>query len=144
MIATPVHTHYRLAKAALEAGKHVLVEKPITSNADQARELVDLAKKNGLTLMVGHTFVYNPAVEAVREIVQSGQLGDIFYINATRANLGLVTTRYQRDVGPGAARYFDVTVYPWDRNLSVIKRKWRSIYQYQEQIARDRLSDHVL
>jgi predicted dehydrogenase len=89
-IATPVHTHYRFAMAALEAGKHVLVEKPITSSADQARELVDLAKKNGLTLMVGHTFIYNPAVEAVREIIRSGQLGNIFYVNATRANLGLL------------------------------------------------------
>jgi predicted dehydrogenase len=90
IIATPVHTHYRLAKEALEAGKHVLVEKPITSSAGQAREMVDLASKNRLTLMVGHTFVYNPAVEAVHEIVQSGQLGDIFYLNATRANLGLL------------------------------------------------------
>ena len=90
VIATPVHTHYSLAKLALEAGKHVLVEKPITSHTDQARELVDLAKQNGLTLMVGHTFVYNPAVEAVREIVLSGQLGDILYMNATRANLGLL------------------------------------------------------
>ncbi len=90
VIATPVHTHHRLALEALEAGKHVLVEKPITSNADQARDLIKMAKKNGLTLMVGHTFVYNPAVEAVREIVQSGQLGDILYLNATRANLGLL------------------------------------------------------
>lgn len=90
VIATPVHTHYKLAKQALQAGKHVLVEKPITSRSDQARELVELAKEKDLTLMVGHTFVYNPAVEAVREIVQSGQLGDIFYINATRANLGLL------------------------------------------------------
>jgi predicted dehydrogenase len=89
VIATPVHTHYRMAKEALEAGKHVLVEKPITSNSDQARQLADLARQNGLTLMVGHTLVYNPAVEAVRKIVKSGQLGDIFYINATRANLGL-------------------------------------------------------
>ena len=90
VIATPVYTHFHLARAALQAGKHVLVEKPITSNAGQARELVELAKKNALTLMVGHTFVYNPAVEAVREIVQSGQLGDIYYMNATRANLGLL------------------------------------------------------
>jgi predicted dehydrogenase len=90
VIATPVHTHYRLAKEALEAGKHVLVEKPITSSTGQARDLINMAKKNGLTLMVGHTFVYNPAVEAVREIVQSGQLGDIFCVNATRANLGLL------------------------------------------------------
>ena len=90
VIATPVHSHYRLAKAALEAGKHVMVEKPITSRANQARELVELATKDDLTLMVGHTFVYNPAVVAVREIVQSGQLGEIYYINATRANLGLL------------------------------------------------------
>ena len=90
VVATPVHSHYRLAKAALEAGKHVMVEKPITAKASQARELVDLAKKNGLTLMVGHTFVYNPAVQAVREIIQSGQLGDIYYISGTRANLGLL------------------------------------------------------
>jgi predicted dehydrogenase len=90
VIATPVHTHYQLARAALDAGRHVLVEKPITSNSDQARSLVDLAKKNGLTLMVGHTFLYNPAVEAVRSIIQSGQLGNILYMNATRASLGLL------------------------------------------------------
>jgi predicted dehydrogenase len=90
VVATPVHSHYRLARAALEAGKHVMVEKPLTSKASQAHELVDLAKKNGLSLMVGHTFVYNPAVDAVREVVQSGQLGNIYYINATRANLGLL------------------------------------------------------
>jgi len=90
VIATPVHSHYRLAKAALEAGKHVMVEKPITSKVSQARELVEIAKRNELSLMVGHTFVYNPAVEVVRKIVQSGELGDIYYINATRANLGLL------------------------------------------------------
>ena len=90
VIATPVHSHHRLAMKVLEAGKHILVEKPVTSNADQARELVDLAEKKALTLMVGHTFVYNPAVQAVREIVQSGQLGDIYYLNATRASLGLL------------------------------------------------------
>jgi predicted dehydrogenase len=90
VIATPVYTHYKIAKAALQAGKHVLVEKPITSTADQARELAELARKNELTLMVGHTFVYNPAVEAVHEIIQSGQLGEIYYLNATRANLGLL------------------------------------------------------
>jgi predicted dehydrogenase len=89
-IATPVQAHYVLAKAALEAGKHVLVEKPITRRADRARELVDLAASRGLTLMVGHTFVYNPAVEAVREIIQSGELGTIFYLNSTRVNLGLL------------------------------------------------------
>lgn len=90
IISTPVHSHYPLAKDALQAGKHVLVEKPITSNSSQAQELVDLAAENGLTLMVGHTFEYNAAVEKVHEIIQSGELGTIYYLNATRVNLGLL------------------------------------------------------
>jgi predicted dehydrogenase len=90
VIATPVKQHYPLAKAALLAGKHVFVEKPITARSDQAQELVALAAERKLTLMVGHTFVFNPAVEAVRDIVQSGELGKIFYANAKRANLGLL------------------------------------------------------
>jgi predicted dehydrogenase len=89
VIATPVHTHYALAKRALLAGKHVFIEKPITANSDQAYELQDLSTKLNLTLMVGHTFVYNPAVEAVKEIICSGELGEIYYLSATRVNLGL-------------------------------------------------------
>lgn len=90
IIATPVHTHYPLTKDALQAGKHVLVEKPITANASQAMELVELARQANLTLMVGHTFEYNAAVESVRDIVQSGELGDIYYLNSVRVNLGLL------------------------------------------------------
>ena len=90
LIATPVNTHYPLAKDALQAGKHVLVEKPITSDSTQAQELVDLAASSGLILMVGHTFEYNPAVETVREVIQSGELGEIYYLNSTRVNLGLL------------------------------------------------------
>lgn len=89
-IATPVHAHYALAKEALLAGKHVFVEKPLASSSSQANELVEIASQKNLTLMVGHTFVYNPAVEAVREIVLSGQMGNIYYLNSTRANLGLL------------------------------------------------------
>lgn len=89
-IATPVHTHYALAREALLAGKHVFVEKPLAAGSSQAIELVEIAAQKNLTLMVGHTFVYNPAVEAVREIVLSGQMGSIYYLNATRANLGLL------------------------------------------------------
>lgn len=89
VIATPVRTHYRLAREALLAGKHVLVEKPITANAIQAQELIEIAESKGLTLMVGHTFRYNPAVEAVREVLQSGELGNVYYIDAVRVNLGL-------------------------------------------------------
>ncbi|GAB4580736.1 MAG: Gfo/Idh/MocA family oxidoreductase [Anaerolineales bacterium] len=89
VIATPVHAHFPLAQEALRAGKHVFVEKPITAQSEQARDLIGLAKKMDTTLMVGHTFVYNPAVEAVRNIVQSGELGQVYYMNATRVNLGL-------------------------------------------------------
>ncbi len=90
VIATPVSTHYRLARDALLAGKHVMVEKPITGDSIQGAELLSLAEKNNCRLMVGHTFVYNPAVEVVRRIIQSGELGDIYYMNATRVNLGLL------------------------------------------------------
>jgi len=90
IIATPVFTHYQLARDFLLAGKHVLVEKPITADTVQAAELVNLAGERELVLMVGHTFEYNAAVETVRDIIQSGELGDIFYINSIRANLGLL------------------------------------------------------
>jgi predicted dehydrogenase len=90
VIATPVNTHYKLAKESLLAGKHVLVEKPITTTSSEAEELLQLASVRNLTLMVGHTFEYNPAVEAVKEIIQSGELGDIRYLDASRVNLGLL------------------------------------------------------
>ena len=90
VIATPVNTHYELAKRALEAGTHVLVEKPITTRADQAAELIQIADEKRLVLMVGHTFVYNAAVEAVKDIVDSGELGEIYYLNSVRVNLGLL------------------------------------------------------
>lgn len=102
VIATPVNTHYRLAKAALQAGKHILVEKPLTFYSAHARELIDLAAERGLTLMVGHTFEYNPAVEAVRNIIQAGELGHLYYFNSTRANLGLLQPdiNVMWDLGP--------------------------------------------
>jgi predicted dehydrogenase len=90
VVAAPVHLHYPLAKEALLAGKHVFVEKPIASKSAHAEELADLAKTRNLTLMVGHTFVFNTAVEAVREIINAGTLGDVYCVNSTRANLGLL------------------------------------------------------
>src|SRR5438309_7672284 len=89
IIATPVRTHYRLAKEALLSGKHVLVEKPLTANIAEAEELVALAKEQQRVLMVGHTFEYNPAVNQLRKLVQSGDLGQIYCIEAERVNLGL-------------------------------------------------------
>lgn len=89
VVATPPETHFTLAAQALLAGKHVLVEKPLTTSSDDARRLVELAEQAGLTLMVGHTFVYNPAVAALRDIVHSGELGRVFHIDTARLNLGL-------------------------------------------------------
>ncbi len=89
VIATPVRTHYRLAKEALLHGKHVLVEKPLTASAAEAEELVALAKELNLVLMVGHTFEYSPAVNELRKLVQSGDLGKIYCVEAERVNLGL-------------------------------------------------------
>lgn len=89
-LATPVSTHYPLAKAALEAGKHVLVEKPMTQTAAQATELIALAKKRGLTLMVGHTFVYTGAVQKMRELIDAGEVGELYYFDSARFNLGLL------------------------------------------------------
>jgi predicted dehydrogenase len=94
LIATPVATHYELAIAALRAGKHVLVEKPITTCADDARRLIDEAARRGLVLMVDHTFVYTGAVRKIGEIIRAGDLGDIYYYDSTRVNLGL----FQQDV----------------------------------------------
>jgi predicted dehydrogenase len=93
VIATPVTTHYRLAREALLAGKDVLVEKPLTDSAAQARELCLLADRLGRVLMVGHTFLYHPAIEYMRDQIASGAVGKIFYVDAARLNLGL----FQRD-----------------------------------------------
>ncbi len=88
-IATPVHTHFELAKEMLEAGKHVFVEKPLTHTSQEARKLIKLAKKKGKVLMVGHTFLYTAAVNKLKELIDSGELGDVLYISSQRRNLGL-------------------------------------------------------
>ena len=93
-IATPVNTHYEMAKKSLLAGKHTLVEKPMASSLAECRELVDLAESKHLILMVGHTFVYTTVVKKIREIIDSGDLGEIMYIAARRLNLGL----FQKDI----------------------------------------------
>ncbi len=89
VIATPVRTHYRLAKEALLHGKHVLVEKPLTASVEEAEDLVALSQQLNLILMVGHTFEYSPAVNELRKLVQSGDLGRIYSIETERVNLGL-------------------------------------------------------
>ena len=89
VVATPIRTHHKLARAALLAGKHVLVEKPLAASVEEALDLVTLANQLGLTLMTGHTFLYNPAVAELRRIVRSGEIGRVFYVDAARLNLGL-------------------------------------------------------
>jgi predicted dehydrogenase len=93
-VVTPVWTHYELAKAALEHGKHVFVEKPFTSNAQQAEELIELAARKRLTIMVDHTFLFTGAVNKIRQLIDEGVLGKLFYYDSTRVNLGL----FQHDV----------------------------------------------
>jgi predicted dehydrogenase len=94
IIATPVSSHFELAMQALKAGKHVLVEKPLAARSDQARQLVDEAAARKLVLLVDHTFVYTDAVRQIRELITSGKLGEIYYYDAVRVNLGL----FQHDV----------------------------------------------
>jgi predicted dehydrogenase len=94
VIATPVSTHFAIARDALLAGKHVFIEKPITRTFEEGLELIRLSSERGLTLMVGHTFVYNAAVRKIKELIESGELGEIFYISTTRVNLGL----FQEDI----------------------------------------------
>jgi predicted dehydrogenase len=93
-IATPVSSHFELAARALEAGKHVFVEKPLTASSDEALELIELADERGLVLMPGHTFIYSPPVNLIRSLIQSGELGEIYFISTSRVNLGL----HQSDV----------------------------------------------
>ena len=93
-IATPVSSHFELALQALRAGKHVFIEKPLTETADQAQQLIAEADKRGLVLHVDHTFIYTGAVRKIRELVERGELGDLYYYDSVRVNLGL----FQPDV----------------------------------------------
>ena len=90
VIATPLESHYELAKKALLAGRHVLVEKPMTGNVEQAVELATLADERGLVLMVGHTFLFSPRVELLAKYISDGHLGRVHYLTSSRLNLGLV------------------------------------------------------
>jgi predicted dehydrogenase len=94
VIATPPATHYQFAKECLQHGLHVLVEKPMTINSEQAEDLIKLAQENGQVLMVGHTFEYNAAVHTLKQLIDSGELGQIYYVDSARLSLGL----YQRDL----------------------------------------------
>ena len=94
VIATPVRFHFEMGKKSLDAGKHTFIEKPMAMSVSESWELNGIARRRGLTLMVGHTFIYSPPVRKIREIIRSGDLGDILYISSRRLNLGL----FQKDI----------------------------------------------
>lgn len=94
VVATPVRFHYEMAKASLNAGKHTFIEKPMARTVAEGEELVALAERNGLVLMVGHTFLFSPAVRRMKEIIDAGDIGELQYITARRLNLGL----FQKDI----------------------------------------------
>jgi len=91
-IATPTRLHYRLARKALDSGRHVLVEKPLATSVQECESLLETAEEKGLILMVGHTFLYSPTVRKIREIIRQGDLGELQYVSARRLNLGLFQT----------------------------------------------------
>ncbi|MGD0323653.1 MAG: Gfo/Idh/MocA family oxidoreductase [Terriglobia bacterium] len=88
-VVTPVWTHFELAKTALENGKHVFVEKPFTTTSEQARQLIELAEKKNLRIMVDHTFLFTGAVKKIRQLIDGNELGNLYYYDSTRVNLGL-------------------------------------------------------
>ncbi len=94
MLATPVFSHYDLARRCLDAGKHTFVEKPLAHSSERASQLIELASERGLVLTCGHTFLYSPPVRKVRELIADGELGELYFVSSSRVNLGL----HQRDV----------------------------------------------
>ncbi len=93
-VATPVRTHHSIAMMCLESGKHTFVEKPLAASTKECRELLNISEKNNLTLMVGHTFIYTSSVRKIKELIQSGDIGEVLYISSRRLNLGL----FQHDI----------------------------------------------
>jgi predicted dehydrogenase len=126
-IATPPSTHYTLVKQALEAGKHVLVEKPLATTSRDAEELVDLADREGLVLMPGHTFLYSPAVNKVRELIDHGELGDVYFVTSSRMNLGI----YQADgvVCDLAPHDLSILLYWLQRPVSIVAASGCTVFQ---------------
>ncbi len=127
VVATPPRTHHPLAKRALEAGRHVLVEKPLATTSADASELIALAEHRGLILMPGHTFVYSPAVNTIREMILDGVIGDVYFITSSRMNLG----KYQRDgvVCDLAPHDLSILLYWLDEPIVKVAASARSVFQ---------------
>ncbi|MBS4000481.1 MAG: Gfo/Idh/MocA family oxidoreductase [Desulfobulbaceae bacterium] len=128
-IATPVNTHFDLAKRSLESGKHTWVEKPLTSDAASSQVLVEAAKRKGVILHVDHTFIYTPAVRKIKSIIESGELGEIYYFDSVRINLGL----FQHDVNvlwDLAPHDLSILQYLLDRKPVAVSAHGISPYKY--------------
>jgi len=130
-VVTPVSSHYEFAKRALEHGKHVFVEKPFTANAAQAEELIEIAGKNHLKIMVDHTFLFTGAVKKMKELIDQNVLGDIYYYDSTRVNLGL----FQHDVNviwDLAPHDFSIMCYLLkDKPVSISACGKSHVYEYE-------------
>jgi predicted dehydrogenase len=126
-IATPPSTHFPLAKQALEAGKHVLIEKPLATNPADAEALVELAEREGLVLMPGHTFLYSPPVNKVRELIESGEIGELYFVTSSRMNLGI----YQRDgvINDLAPHDLSILLYWLDRPIVSVSATASTVFQ---------------
>lgn len=126
-IATPPRTHFAIAQDALQLGKHVLVEKPLATSSCDAAELVDLAKRVDRVLMPGHTFVYSPAVNKIRDLIASGEIGDVYFITSSRMNLG----RYQSDgvISDLAPHDLSIMLYWLGRPITRIAASGQSVFQ---------------
>jgi predicted dehydrogenase len=127
VIATPPVTHYSLCKRALQAGKHVLVEKPMAKTAAQARELKELADQRGLVIMPGHTFLYSPAVNKVRDLINEDAVGEVYFVTSSRMNLG----NYQPDgvVCDLAPHDLSILLHWLDRPILQVSASARNIFQ---------------
>jgi predicted dehydrogenase len=127
IVATPPSTHYPLCKRALQAGKHVLVEKPMAKTAAQSRQLKEIADQRGLVIMPGHTFLYSPAVNKVRELITNDSLGEVYFITSSRMNLG----KYQPDgvVCDLAPHDLSILLHWLDRPVVQVMASARNIFQ---------------
>jgi predicted dehydrogenase len=127
MIATPPRTHHALASRALRAGRHVLVEKPLAATVAEAEDLIGLAAELDRVLMPGHTFLYSPPVNKVRELISSGELGEVYFVTSSRMNLGL----YQADgvISDLAPHDLSILLYWLDQRVSQIAVSGQSVFQ---------------
>jgi predicted dehydrogenase len=127
VVATPPHTHHAIARAALQAGKHVLAEKPLATTSDDARDLIEVADARGLTLMPGHTFLYSPPVNKVKQLIVDDVIGEVYFVTSARMNLG----KYQTDgvICDLAPHDLSILLYWLDEPVGSVAATGRSVFQ---------------